>query len=366
MARNIGIEGSVPSAGLLSLLPRYCHVGRQWPRLVCLLLAMTAPWPTRGFAGLARNKTDLIKEIVNPFFGYFVCDYFLGSEPTIEFATIAAPTALKWNTPEDAKRLKTGDMVYVQADFIDEFLVQYLPLVTARFLLMTGQWREPYLTLDPTVDKRYLALKNGKQITTYILGHPLVAHWFVQNPHIVDAKVSGIPYGVYHGTLVEYADALRKIDSVNKTAAMTLTYMSATHWSRAPLIAAAKKAGAMQATKADPHMFYAQLAASQFVFSPVGDRPDCYRHWEAIGLGAVPICNCPHAFQGLYNRNMLFVAHEDFNVMTVLSETWAQSAYRSPNRRLVLVAHWRQIFEVTRRSIVHNTTYEHSLNFRLT
>ena len=32
--------------------------------------------------------------------------------------------------------------------------------------------------------------------------------------------------------------------------------------------------------------FYEKVAVSRFLISPHGDRPDCYRHWEAIGLAA--------------------------------------------------------------------------------
>ena len=32
-----------------------------------------------------------------------------------------------------------------------------------------------------------------------------------------------------------------------------------------------------------------ELARSEYVLSPDGDRPDCYRHYEALILGAIPI-----------------------------------------------------------------------------
>ena len=48
--------------------------------------------------------------------------------------------------------------------------------------------------------------------------------------------------------------------------------------------------------------YYEEMLCSRFVLSlkgdrPVvlslkGDRPECFRHWESIIFGAVPICNC--------------------------------------------------------------------------
>jgi hypothetical protein len=37
--------------------------------------------------------------------------------------------------------------------------------------------------------------------------------------------------------------------------------------------------------------YYEEISNYKYVISPHGDRPDCYRHWESIGLGAVPIAN---------------------------------------------------------------------------
>lgn len=41
--------------------------------------------------------------------------------------------------------------------------------------------------------------------------------------------------------------------------------------------------------RVDMETYLEQLASSRFIFSPNGDRPECYRHYEALGLGAIPI-----------------------------------------------------------------------------
>ena len=35
--------------------------------------------------------------------------------------------------------------------------------------------------------------------------------------------------------------------------------------------------------------YFATLARSTFVFSPAGAGLDCFRHWEAMALGAIPL-----------------------------------------------------------------------------
>eukprot|EP00797_Seminavis_robusta_P009548 Sro1692_g291500.2 (192) ;mRNA; r:6933-7508 len=43
--------------------------------------------------------------------------------------------------------------------------------------------------------------------------------------------------------------------------------------------------------KSDPatHLYYNQMMRSRFVWSPSGLGLDCYRHWEAIYLGSIPV-----------------------------------------------------------------------------
>jgi hypothetical protein len=44
------------------------------------------------------------------------------------------------------------------------------------------------------------------------------------------------------------------------------------------------------------------MANSTYIFSPNGDRPECYRHYEAIGIGTVPITELdPFFFRHLGN-----------------------------------------------------------------
>jgi hypothetical protein len=45
---------------------------------------------------------------------------------------------------------------------------------------------------------------------------------------------------------------------------------------------------------------YNKIAISKFLISPIGDRDDCYRHYEAIGLGTIPISNAAKNYN--FNR----------------------------------------------------------------
>ena len=63
------------------------------------------------------------------------------------------------------------------------------------------------------------------------------------------------------------------------------------------------------------YAYYQKLTEVEFVISPAGDRADCHRHLEAIGLGARPICNCPAHFRHLFGDLMVFSDVEHMNTL---------------------------------------------------
>ena len=52
--------------------------------------------------------------------------------------------------------------------------------------------------------------------------------------------------------------------------------------------------------------YYDAMANSQFVISPEGDRPECYRHYEAIGLGTIPVTNLNPRFYSHLTGSAVF------------------------------------------------------------
>jgi hypothetical protein len=314
------------------------QIAAMMTKLTLLTVFGSCAWANFLNSTLTLNESNLIMKFVNPFTGYFICDYYLdiGGSEVSSFSDMSPPTAVKLGTPDDARKLKAGDSLYVQVNFLEFFVTNYLPLLNKPLFLFTGQWQLPYL---PSLVTRKI---NAEQITSMILNSSVIIHWSMQNPHIINPKVSPMPYGILHENLATYARVLRNSGILKKKNSVSLVPYLNTHLSRGPLIAAANEANL---SRLNPFDFYTRVAASQFILSPVGDRPDCYRHWEAIGLGAIPICNCPEAFRYLFRDNMFFVADRDLKLILGMSDTWAQSAYHVPDRRLIFVEHWRTHFD---------------------
>ena len=76
----------------------------------------------------------------------------------------------------------------------------------------------------------------------------------------------------------------------------------------------------------------------RYVAAPAGDRPDTFRLWEAIALGALPITELPEPFQRLLGENAVFLPRIE-DLLTLSPE---QLPRRRPDRRLATLGYWRR------------------------
>ena len=61
-----------------------------------------------------------------------------------------------------------------------------------------------------------------------------------------------------------------------------------------------------KAEKLPPAEYYRLMHMARYIPSPDGDRPECYRHYEAIGLGTVPITQLHPHFHRHLAGNVIF------------------------------------------------------------
>ena len=88
------------------------------------------------------------------------------------------------------------------------------------------------------------------------------------------------------------------------------------------------------------------MRASQYIISPDGDRPECYRHYEAIGMGSMPITQMNPKTHMHFGDNVIY-NNTNWN-LTELEKTLAST--RNPrvvmvNRRLVFEEYWMEYVE---------------------
>ena len=333
-----------------------------------------------------QKPHSLLPFIVNPFSPILLCDWHVAGQPD---QSPGNPTwsslALNPLNASTAGDVRPCDSVCVDATAFESFVVDVLPSVRARFVLFTHRWRLPQL--------------NRTALTDLVRGHPRVAHWFAQNPvYLEDDRYSAFPYGIRAEMLQHFSDAFLRyhgeerqlggsgsgsgssnigvgastasaqsntindnsnnIDARAKSTTIEHLHLGNSHPSRQKLIERRASRGRQKESLPE---YYEKIARTKFTTSPRGDRPDCYRHWESIGLGAMPISNIDQGLYGpLFGDDMVYVdgAEEMLELLDGPGSALEQR-YRAPRSEKVLSRFWtRRVDERVRQCLAEEKEEE--------
>ena len=189
-------------------------------------------------------------------------------------------------------KVRPNATVYVEYSKVPYFVDKLLPRIQVPIVLVTGQ--EALVGCCDIIDIRGF----GTQATEGILSSPRVLHWYTMNPWFRHPKVSGWPYGLNPGILPAYAAAFKQ-PVYNKTKGLLLTSLGLSHrpWRK----------GVPQGPHLNSTTYLRALSQHQYVLSPNGDRPDCYRNYEALGMGTVPVTELdPYLYDFFQGTGVLF------------------------------------------------------------
>jgi len=87
-----------------------------------------------------------------------------------------------------------------------------------------------------------------------------------------------------------------------------------------------------------PKDYYSRMAKSKYILSPNGDRPECYRHYEAIGLGTMPITELDPMLFHHFEQNVIYNT-SDWNVTMLEIRLNPEPVV---NRNLIREAYWME------------------------
>lgn len=241
---------------------------------------------------------------------------------------------------------KWGDTVYVPFTRVEHFVTNLLPGINKPIVVLSGQWYLVNALKDGTIQR--------------LLDHSSVVAWFCQNLDVYAAnftrhpKVFPFPYGSFDAPFrhlytkrlqfLEYATAARQQQRTT-VVGLHLGYFGGT---------SADRAGIPKGPKKQPTMeYYESLASSRYIFSPNGDRPECYRHFEAIGLGAIAITQMnPWTYRHL--TGSVIFNNSDWNVTRwntttttamLLTEDDGAVVPKAPIRDMIYQDYWKGYVE---------------------
>lgn len=175
---------------------------------------------------------------------------------------------------------QAGEIVYARAAWRAPWRAQLVESIQAPVVLVTSFY-------DPAI--KPMAVEEMFQP-----GSP-IRHWFGVQAHVTHPRLTAMPVGV-EGSMVPVLQAGER--RTVRDIPLYLNFRTANSYQRAEVIRpvlwqrfarqdAWVVADAWDA--ANPSVYVNQLGRSQFVLSPPGFAWDCYRTYEAMAMGAIPI-----------------------------------------------------------------------------
>jgi hypothetical protein len=176
-------------------------------------------------------------------------------------------------------QLEENDTVFVPLTEVERFVNDMLDGLSTNIVVISGNWMDVEPPSNTAIYK--------------LLTNPHVLKWFAQNlPKYGGAnpfhpKIAPFPYGLLEAGTNPIFPAYKEIlfgniqNGSNKTNFIFAGPLGK-HGN-------GKRTSIPQRELMRPRDYFLQMSKSTYVLSPDGDRPECYRHYEAIGLGTVPI-----------------------------------------------------------------------------
>ena len=301
---------------------------------------------------------QVFEKFVTPITPYLICKHFISTEihHTTKECMDGYPCLLDISDPNakplDVKinandllrnknysSIKNFDIVQCQFRRFDFFFYNVLPFLkknNIKIILLTSQCHVPALTRSDMTDR--------------CLNDENIILWVSQNPiYCNHEKYMAFPYGLKQYSVVAYADFVSKNDIEKSN---TILNLRASTWSSLPDNHIRKKYDMFgKDSKTPPGLagtgpyenFLNRISTTKFFISTPGDRDDCYRHYESIGLGAVPVSNI--RYKEIFGDNMIYSDADEMVEMVTSGKV--PYRYNKPNRDIITVQYWK--YEMNKR-----------------
>jgi len=278
------------------------------------------------------NNLDYKRHIITPITPYLICDHHFSTEiyPKnkkyigVNIDEITSKKANDLYLRKNYKEIKNFDIILVQVDLFHVFANSILPLINKKIIVITCQWQLPQLDKD--------------NITDDFLIDDKIILWISQNPiYFNHHKYMSFPFGLDHKRVNDYFKFIKenyllldyKENYLYNSPMKIHKHLSDNHIRRNPIF-----------KSVETHLNYKEylhnILKSKFVISTSGDRHDCYRHYEIIGLNAIPVSNIN--FVEIFQDNMIYT---DINTMEKLINGEEIFNYKLVDKDILTVEYWK-------------------------
>ena len=234
--------------------------------------------------------------------------------------------------------VRTGDIIFVKTDYLNEFFSTIHPHIKARYIIITH-------------NSDYAA---PRSFTRFLDDDKIIA-WFGQNPsNKYHPKFIGIPIGLAnqcwdHGNIENFKKAAggTGVPRYNKRFLLGINFRPATNYDiRRPVFEMFINKPFCTDIRHHNHLNYLQLTAeTKFILCPEGNGLDCHRTWEALYMGAIPILTHSNMDPVLEGLPILII--DDWNQLTqeFLEQKYEEIFQQSFHWKKMYFTYWKSLIE---------------------
>jgi len=257
------------------------------------------------------------------------------------FRNIAQFYVDETRTPIDPDDVKYGDIIFIQTRMKEFFFKVIHPLIKTRYILISHN-----------------CFSNATEQFAHMLDDEKLIAWFAKNIDIDHPKLLPIPLGIgnsykKNGNIKSLNGVMTKTQNIKKDKLLYLNLTAKNNPKvRQEVLKLFKHQAFCHKGKNKPWKDYLiDVASSKFVLSPRGTGEDCYRTWEALLMGSIPIVKSS-AINSLFEDLPVVIvnewseATEDF-----LNKKYGEMSSKSYKMEKIYAAYWlNMIFEVQKTS----------------
>lgn len=247
----------------------------------------------RFSVSLERTLSERGLHIMTPLFGcHFAAWVFYGGGTTEDVVdcTAVSGDVLELSeyhvsqrlNAETAKQIQAFDTIFVNYQGFEEFIQTILPKIVTPIVLIAGQYR--YIIGELLLETQS-ALLNSPHIVR-VFAHNLGIHFPQQpnHPKLASYALGMAPIPEAMELFTETFYKVQNDPNHKKVKGIMHGYISNTN---------PKRDSVPSGPPLNFTEYYDEIALHRFILSPDGARPECYRDYEAIGLGTIPITELP-------------------------------------------------------------------------
>ena len=281
------------------------------------------------------EKINPIEYFVTPLTPYFICHHFISTEiHSNSRKYVDMNLELKANDlikNKNYNSIKNFEIIQIQVDLFDFFYNNILPIIiknNIKIVIITSQWHLPQIQRTHKTDE--------------LLNNSNIILWISQNPiYTNNEKYMAFPYGICHHNINKYVNFI-KSNNINTDKNIKILNQYASTHSHLPNNHIRKVFDIFGKNSGKGNINYTEFLTNilnaEFVISTSGDRDDCYRHYECIGLNAIPLSNISYGYKDIFGDNMIYTNAEE--MIDMINKNIVNYEYKKPNRDMLTINYW--------------------------